>query len=74
MSIQATVAGRLSVLLLLFGIYQPATVLAASDSEKIRIISTNDIHSYLRPVYYRYQDEPKPWGTQSIDRDYAKKS
>ncbi len=74
MSIQATVAGRLSVLLLLFGIYQPATVLAASDSEKIRIISTNDIHSYLRPVYYRYQDEPKPWGTQSIDGDYAKKS
>ncbi len=42
--------------------------------ERIRIISTNDIHSYLRPIYYRYQDEPKPWGEQSMEGDYAEKS
>jgi len=63
----------LLTLLLVFATFQPATGFA-SESEKIRIISTNDIHSYLRPVYYRYQDEPKPWGKQSIEGDYANKS
>ena len=70
--IQARLIGRLFILLLVVGIYQP--VVDASESEKIRIISTNDIHSYLRPIYYRYLDEPKPWGTQSMEGDYAKKS
>jgi len=70
---QANLMGRLSTLLLVLGIYQPVNV-QASESERIRIISTNDIHSYLRPIYYRYQDEPKPWGTQSVEGDYANKS
>jgi hypothetical protein len=35
------------------------SVYAAEEAE-IRIISTNDLHSYLRPVYYRYLDEMKP--------------
>ncbi len=65
--------GRLLSLLLIFGACQPATALA-SESEIIRIISTNDIHSYLRPIYYRYQDEAKPWGIQSMEGDYANKS
>ena len=69
----AVFSARLLTLLLVIGFYQSATALA-SESEKIRIISTNDIHSYLRPIYYRYQDETKPWGTQSIEGDYAKKS
>ena len=43
-------------------------------AERIRIISTNDIHSYLRPIYYRYQDELKPWGVQSMEGDYANKT
>lgn len=72
-SFRNTFTGHLLTLLLVFGIYQPTTALA-SESENIRIISTNDIHAYLRPIYYRYQDEPKPWGTQSIEGDYAKKS
>jgi sulfur-oxidizing protein SoxB len=68
-----TLVGRLLSLLLIFGACQPATALA-SESEIIRIISTNDIHSYLRPIYYRYQDEAKPWGIQSMEGDYAEKS
>ena len=67
------VSGRFFAPLLIFGVLQ-STVVFAAGSEKIRIISTNDIHSYLRPIYYRYQDEPKPWGIQSIEGDYAKKS
>jgi len=67
------VSGRLIALLLIFGVFQ-STAAFATESKKIRIISTNDIHSYLRPIYYRYQDEPKPWGTQSIEGDYAQKS
>ena len=58
---------------LLLGLCLAATTLA-SESERIRIISTNDIHSYLRPIYYRYLDEPKPWGKQSMEGNYAKKS
>jgi len=65
--------GRLLGLLLIYGACQPVPVLA-SESERIRIISTNDIHSYLRPIYYRYQDEAKPWGRQSMEGDYAAKS
>ena len=64
---------RLLALWLVFGFYQSTTALAG-ETEKIRIISTNDIHSYLRPIYYRYQDEPKPWGIQSMEGDYANKS
>ncbi len=65
--------GHLLGLLLIYGACQPVSVLA-SESERIRIISTNDIHSYLRPIYYRYLDEPKPWGKQSMEGDYANKS
>lgn len=72
-SFGTTFTGYLLTLLLVFGTYH-ATTAIASESEKIRIISTNDIHSYLRPIYYRYQDEPKPWGIQSVDGDYAKKA
>ena len=61
------------VLPLVFGVGH-STDLLASDSDHIRIISTNDIHSYLRPVYYRHLDEPKPWGIQSTDGDYEKKA
>ncbi len=70
---RATLGGSLLGLLLIYGACQPVSVLA-SESERIRIISTNDIHSYLRPIYYRYQDEGKPWGIQSIEGDYAEKS
>ena len=70
---RATLGGSLFGLLLIFGACQPAAALA-SESERIRIISTNDIHSYLRPIYYRYLDEPKPWGKQSMEGDYANKS
>ena len=70
---QVSITRRLLTLLLIFGFYQPATTLAA-ETEKIRIISTNDIHSYLRPLYYRNQDEPKPWGIQSLEGDYVAKS
>jgi len=46
----------------------------ASETEQIRIISTNDIHSYLRPIYYRYLDELKPLGAQSREGDYVNKA
>ena len=46
----------------------------ASEPEQIRIITTNDIHSYLRPIYYRYIDEIKPWGAQSREGDYVNKA
>jgi sulfur-oxidizing protein SoxB len=58
--------------LLVFIACQP-TVSIASESATIRIISTNDIHSYLRPIYYRYLDETRPWGIQSMEGDYANK-
>lgn len=72
-SFRSNAIGRFIALLLIFGVIQSTSAFAA-ESKKIRIISTNDIHSYLRPIYYRYQDEPKPWGIQSIEGDYAKKS
>jgi len=46
----------------------------ASQGEHIRIISTNDIHSYMRPAYYRYLDDFRPWGSQSRDGDYVAKA
>ncbi|MDX1513417.1 MAG: metallophosphoesterase, partial [Gammaproteobacteria bacterium] len=47
---------------------------AEPGTEEIRIISTNDLHSYLRPVHYRYLDEMKPWGPQSREGDYVGKA
>lgn len=46
----------------------------ASDVTEIRILSTNDIHTYLKPVYYRYLDEMKPWGLQSSEGNYVEKA
>lgn len=46
----------------------------AAEEQEIRIISTNDLHSYLRPIYYRYLDEMKPWGPQSREGDYEQKA
>lgn len=51
-----------------------APVASAGESKSIRIVSTNDIHSYLRPIYYRYLDELKPWGVQSMEGDYVAKA
>ena len=67
------VAGWLVVFLPMLGIGQAAQA-QASDSEHIRIISTNDTHSYLRPVYYRHLDTPAPWGIQSAEGDYEQKA
>ena len=49
-------------------------ILLASDAEEIRIITTNDIHSYLKPIYYRYLDDIKPWGQVSREGDYVNKA
>ena len=46
----------------------------AAETEQIRFITTNDLHSYLKPIYYRYLDEMKPWGAQSRDGDYVNKA
>ena len=48
--------------------------LFASGIEQIRIITTNDIHSYLNPIYYRYLDDIKPWGKVSREGDYVNKA
>ena len=42
--------------------------------ESIRIITTNDIHTYLKPLFYRYLDEMKPWGEQSREGNYVQKA
>ncbi len=47
---RATLGGSLLGLLLIFGACQPAAALA-SESERIRNISTNDINSYLLTIY-----------------------
>jgi sulfur-oxidizing protein SoxB len=62
--------------LIFFGLLfiSKTTSVFASETEQIRIISTNDIHSYLRPIYYRYLDEFKPWGAQSREGDYVNKA
>ena len=46
----------------------------AADTESVRIITTNDIHTYLKPLYYRYLDDIKPWGTVSREGDYINKA
>ena len=46
----------------------------ASDVKEIRILSTNDIHTYLKPVYYRYLDEMKPWGFVTSEGNYIEKA
>ena len=46
----------------------------ASDVKEVRILSTNDIHTYIKPVYYRYLDEIKPWGTVTSEGDYVEKA
>ena len=51
-----------------------AYLAVASESEQIRILSTNDIHSYLRPIYHRVLDQPRPWGIQSMEGNYVEKS
>ena len=48
--------------------------LFASATEQIRIITTNDLHSYLKPIYYRYLDDIKPWGKVSREGDYVNKA
>ncbi len=49
---------------------------AGSDagSGQVRIISTNDIHGYMRPVYYRSMNQMRPWGMQSMEGDYLDKA
>jgi sulfur-oxidizing protein SoxB len=47
---------------------------SAGEVTEIRIISTNDLHSYLRPVFYRYLDVVKPWGFESSEGDYVNKA
>ena len=46
----------------------------ASEPAEIRILGTNDVHAYLRPLHYRYLDEIKPWGRQSREGDYVAKA
>ena len=46
----------------------------ASEAAEIKIIGTNDIHTYLRPIYYRYLDNMRPWGPQSAEGDYLAKA
>jgi sulfur-oxidizing protein SoxB len=46
----------------------------ASEAAEIKIIGTNDIHTYLRPIYYRYLDSMRPWGPQSAEGDYLAKA
>ena len=45
-----------------------------SGSSKIRIIATNDIHFYLKPLYYRTLDMPRPWGVGTQEGDYVQKA
>jgi sulfur-oxidizing protein SoxB len=46
----------------------------AAQAAEIKIIGTNDIHTYLRPIYYRYLDAMRPWGPQSREGDYLAKA
>ena len=52
----------------------PVSVAGASEPVEIRILGTNDLHAYLRPLHYRYLDEIKPWGRQSREGDYVAKA
>jgi len=56
----------------LFLLFVPLKVIFSAES--IRIITTNDIHTYLKPLYYRYLDEMKPWGEQSREGNYVQKA
>ena len=56
------------------GAFVCAASLQASEVAEIRILSTNDIHTYLKPVYYRYLDEMKPWGVMSTEGNYVEKA
>lgn len=72
-----TAGGKIGAAALVLSIALASGLSATSAEEgekEIRIISTNDLHSYLRPVYYRYLDELKPWGPQSREGDYVEKS
>ena len=60
------------VVYLFFSVDNPK--LLSSETEQIRIITTNDIHSYLKPIYYRYLDDIKPWGSVSREGDYVNKA
>ena len=73
LSLRAGGGGFAATLLLVVAMAFGFDVSAAEEAE-IRIISTNDLHSYLRPVYYRYLDELKPWGPQSREGDYEQKA
>ena len=46
----------------------------ASDEKEIRILSTNDIHTYLKPLHYRFLDSMRPWGIQSSEGNYLQKA
>ena len=56
----------------------PVAGLGAAESQsetvEIRILGTNDLHSYMRPLHYRYLDEIKPWGRQSREGDFVAKA
>ncbi len=65
---------RLAVGLGVLGLGANQATVLASEAKQIRIITTNDIHSYLRPIYYRYLDEIKPWGPQSREGNYVTKA
>ena len=52
----------------------PVSVAGATEPVEIRILGTNDLHAYLRPLHYRYLDEIKPWGRQSREGDYVAKA
>ena len=58
--------------IVLFLLFVPLKVIFSAES--IRIITTNDIHTYLKPLYYRYLDEMKPWGEQSREGNYVQKA
>jgi sulfur-oxidizing protein SoxB len=66
--------GRLAAALLFVVATAFGFGVSAAEETEIRIISTNDLHSYLRPVYYRYLDELKPWGPQSREGSYEEKA
>ena len=60
--------------LVLFSVCFYSLISFAADTDTVRIITTNDIHTYLRPLYYRYLDDIKPWGTVSREGDYINKA
>ena len=63
----------LLIILLLLGSALLQAVFAGG-SGRVRIISTNDIHAYMRPVYYRYMDQMRPWGMQPAEGSYVAKA